>query len=52
MLGPEFVADTGKKDLVMRALYELKSAELVFRNHFADCMVILDYTSCFDDHDV
>ena len=52
VLGPEFGADAGKKALVVRALYGLKSGGVVFRNHLADCMVMLGYTSCLADQDV
>ena len=51
-LGPEFGSDAGKKALVVRALYGLKSAGAAFRNHLADCMDFLGYTSCKADPDV
>ncbi len=34
-LGPEFGADAGKKAIIVRALYGLKSAGASFRNHLA-----------------
>ena len=37
-LGPEFGPDAGKKALVVRALYGLKSAGASFSRHLADCM--------------
>jgi hypothetical protein len=38
ILGPEFGEDAGKKELIVRALYGLKSAGATFRNHLAECM--------------
>jgi hypothetical protein len=37
-LGPEFGGDAGKRAIIVRALYGLKSAGASFRNHLADCM--------------
>lgn len=51
-LGPEFGDDAGKKAVVVRALYGLKSAGASFRNHLADCMRHLGYESCKADHDI
>jgi hypothetical protein len=51
-LGPEFGNDSGKKALIVRALYGLKSAGASFRNHLADCMRHLGWTSCTADPDV
>jgi Reverse transcriptase (RNA-dependent DNA polymerase) len=51
-LGPEFGGDSGKRALVVRALYGLKSAGASFRNHLADCMRHLGWTSCIADPDV
>ena len=51
-LGPEFGGDAGKKALIVRALYGLKSAGASFRNHLADCMRHLGWTSCIADPDV
>jgi ribosomal protein L31E len=51
-LGPEFGGDPGKKTLIVRALYGLKSAGASFRNHLADCMRHLGWTSCIADPDV
>jgi hypothetical protein len=50
--GPEFGADAGKKALVVRALYGLKSTGAAFRNHLADCMRTLGYKPCLADPDV
>jgi hypothetical protein len=38
VLGPEFGDDAGKRALIVRALYGLKSAGAAFRNHLAECM--------------
>jgi hypothetical protein len=46
ILGPEFGEDTGKKALIVRALYGLKSAGAAFRNHLAECMKHLGWKSC------
>ena len=37
-LDPEFGEDAGKRAIIVRALYGLKSAGASFRNHLADCM--------------
>ena len=52
IIGPEFGQDSGKKALVVRALYGLKSAGAAFRNHLADCMNFLKYKSCLADSDL
>ena len=51
-LGPEFGEDAGKKAIIVRALYGLKSAGAAFRNHLADCMSTLGYESCKADQDL
>eukprot|EP00804_Cyclotella_cryptica_P003089 CCRYP_006074-RA/>CCRYP_006074-RA protein AED:0.29 eAED:0.04 QI:0/0/0/0.75/0.33/0.5/4/0/1079 len=51
ILGPEF-GDQGKKAVIVRALYGLKSAGASFRHHLADCMKHLDYTPCLADPDL
>jgi hypothetical protein len=51
-LGPEFGEDAGKRAIIVRALYGLKSAGASFRNHLADCMRHLGWESCKADHDV
>jgi hypothetical protein len=38
VLGVEFVDDAGKRALIVRALYGLKSAGAASRNHLAECM--------------
>lgn len=52
ILGPEFGEDVGKRAIVKRALYGLKSAGASFRNHLADCMRHLGYKSCLADQDL
>jgi hypothetical protein len=44
VLGPEFGDNAGKRALIVRALYGLKSAGAAFRNHLAECMKHLDGT--------
>ena len=51
-LGPEFGPDKGRKALVVRALYGLKSAGASFRNHLAECMRTLGYFPCKADPDL
>jgi hypothetical protein len=51
--GAEFGQENmGKRALIVRALYGLKSAGAAFRNHLALCMTDLGYTSCLADPDV
>jgi hypothetical protein len=52
VLGPEFGSDAGKRAFVVRALYSLKSAGELFRNHLADCMRHLGFTPCLADPDL
>ena len=52
VLGPEFGADAGRRALVVRALYGLKSAGASFRDHLADCMRTLGYLPCKADPDL
>ena len=51
-LGPEFGDDKGKKAIIVRSLYGLKSSGASFRNHLADCMRHLGWQSCRADPDV
>ena len=52
-LGPEFGPHRqGKKAIVVRALYGLKSAGAAFRNHLASCLGHLGFTSSRGDPDV
>jgi hypothetical protein len=50
--GSEFGPDHGRKAIIVRALYGLRSAGASFRNHLADCMRSLGYKSCLADQDV
>ena len=52
VLGPEFGPDKGKKALIVRALYGLKSAGSSFGCHMADCMQTLGYKPCKADPDL
>jgi hypothetical protein len=52
MCGPEFgLANNGKRVVVIRALYGLKSAGASFRNHLARCMRDLLWVPCEADPD-
>ena len=50
--GPEFGSQRGRVAIIVRALYGLKSAGASFRNHLADCMRELGFSSCLADPDV
>jgi hypothetical protein len=52
VLGPEFGDDVGKRVLVVRALYGLKSSGATFRNHLAECMKYLGWNRCHSDRDL
>jgi hypothetical protein len=52
VLGTEFGDDAGKRALIVRALYGLKSAGAVFRNHLASCMDYLKWKPCLADRDL
>jgi hypothetical protein len=51
-LGPEFGPDHGKKAIIVRALYGLKTAGSSFQRHLADCMQMIGYQSCKADPDL
>ena len=51
-LGPEFGADAGKRALIVRALYSLKSSGAAFRRHLWECMRGLGYSPCLADPDL
>ena len=52
-LGSKFSPDlAGKRALFGRALYGLKSAGASFRNHLAECMRNIGYSSCLVDLDL
>jgi hypothetical protein len=52
VLGPEFGDDTGKRALIVGALYGLKSSGAAFRNHLAQCMTHLGWHPFRDDRDL
>ena len=52
ILGPEFGEDQGKKAIIVRSLYGLKTSGAAFRNHLADCMRHLGYSPCLADPDL
>jgi hypothetical protein len=52
VLGPEFGKDAGKRAVIMRALYGLKSTGAAFRNHLASCMDHLGWKPCLADRDL
>jgi hypothetical protein len=52
VLGPEFGDDSGKRALIVRALYGLKSDGAVFRNHLAECMKQLGWHPFRADRDL
>jgi hypothetical protein len=52
ILGPEFGEREGKKALIVRALYGLKSIGASFSRHLADCMRYMGYTPCKADPDL
>jgi Reverse transcriptase (RNA-dependent DNA polymerase) len=52
-LGPEFGLElAGKRAIVVRSLYGLKSAGAAYRYHLATCMEHLGFGSCKADPDV
>lgn len=52
VLGPEWGPDRGKRAILVRALYGLKSAGASFRSHLGACMRELGYESCKADPDL
>ena len=52
ILGPKFGADQGKKVLIVRALYGIKSDGTDLRSHLCICMKGLGYTPCLADPDL
>ena len=52
VLGKEFGTDQGKKAIIVRALYGLKSSGTDFHAHLADYMRSMGYTSCRGDNDL
>ena len=51
-LRPEFGPDNGKRALIVRALYGLSSAGVLFGRDLTDCMPALGYESCKADADL
>jgi hypothetical protein len=49
VLGPQFGNDSGKRALIVIALYGMKSAGEAFRNHLAECMNNLGWHLCRAD---
>jgi hypothetical protein len=52
VLGPESGDDAGKRALIVRALYGLKSSGAAFRNHLDECMKHLGWHPCRADRDL
>jgi hypothetical protein len=52
LLGPEVGDDAGKRALIVRALYGLKSAGAAFRNQLAECTKHLGWNPCRADRDL
>jgi hypothetical protein len=49
VLGPEFGDDAENRALIVISLYGLKSADVAFRNHLAECMKHLRWNPCHAD---
>ena len=52
VLGKEFGADQGKKDIIVRALYGLKFSGAAFHAHLTDCIMSIGYTPCRGENDL
>jgi hypothetical protein len=52
VLRPEFGSNAGKSAVIVRTLYDLKSASAMFRMHLASFMHQMGYTSCKADPDL
>ena len=52
VLGKEFGADQGKKDIIVRELYGIQSSGATFHAHLVDCMRSIGYTPCRGDNDL
>jgi hypothetical protein len=50
--GPEFRPDAGKRAIIVKALYSLKTAGATFQAHLASFMRQMGYTSCKADPDL
>ena len=51
-LGKEFGDDCGRKAIIVRALYGLKSSGAAFRAHLAGCLREMGYRPCLADPDL
>ena len=51
-LGPEHGDNEGKKTIIFRALYGLKSSGADFRAHLCECTAALGYNPCLADPDI
>jgi hypothetical protein len=52
VLGPEFGYDAGKRSLIVRELYGMKSAGAAFRNQLVSCMEHLGWKPCLANRDL
>ena len=52
VLGDEHGEDAGKKAIIVRALYGLKSSGAAFRAHLCGCMQAMGYKPCLADPDL
>jgi hypothetical protein len=52
ILGAKWGSDAGKKAIIVRALYGLKSSGAAYRNHLASYIRLFDFRSCLADPDV
>ena len=52
VLGPEFGEDQGKTEIMIRAIYELKTSGAAFRKFFAETLTDLGFASCLADADI
>jgi hypothetical protein len=52
VLGPEFGEYAGKRALIVRDLYDLKSMGSAFRNHLESCIYHLGCKPCITDQDL
>ena len=51
-LGPEHGDDEGKKVIIVRSLYGLKSSGAAFRAHLCECIAALGYKPCMEEPDL
>jgi hypothetical protein len=52
VLVPELGDDAGKRALIVRALFGIKSDCTAFRNHLAECMKHLGWNPCHSDRNL